>query len=129
MAVSRETPTKHSENCAQLICLGRRIASGEVEVKLGGPAGRTLTFGPGDVIIIPAGVAHRNVGQSGPLQVVGAYPGAADYDTRRGDRAEYQDSKKAAASVKYQVSDPVTGGDGALKRLWAAAMRAPEPGA
>ena len=32
------------------------------EVALGGPEGRTLTLKAGDVVAIPAGVAHRNVG-------------------------------------------------------------------
>ena len=96
------------------------IARGEVQVTLGGPAGRTATLSAGDVVVIPAGVAHRNVGQSNRLAVVGAYPGGADYDTRRGDPAEYEVAKEAAASVSPDVGDPVTGGDGALKRLWAA---------
>ena len=95
------------------------IAAGEVQVMLGGPAGHTVTLSAGDVVVIPAGVAHRNIGQSGRLAVVGAYPGGADYDTRRGDPAEYQAAKTAAASVSPQVSDPVTGGDGALRQLWA----------
>ena len=95
------------------------IASGEVQVMLGGPSGRTITLVSGDVIVIPAGVAHRNVGQTDMLEVVGAYPGGATYDTRRGNPAEYEAVKAAAALVSLDISDPVTGGDGALKRLWA----------
>lgn len=44
------------------------IAGGEVQVALGGPEGRTLTLKAGDVVVIPTGVAHRNVGQSGRLR-------------------------------------------------------------
>ena len=95
------------------------IASGEVRVTLGGPTGRTVNLSAGDVVVIPAGVAHRNVGQPGRLEVVGAYPGGADYDTRRGDPAEYEAVKKASALVSPEVNDPVTGSEGALKRLWA----------
>ena len=94
------------------------IASGAVRVRLGGPGGRTVAMGAGDVVVIPAGVAHRNVGQSDGLEVVGAYPGGADTDTRRGDAAEYQAAKRAAAAVSPRVSDPVTGGEGALGSLW-----------
>jgi uncharacterized protein YjlB len=39
------------------------IAQGEVQVTLGGPSGETVTMRAGDVVVIPAGVGHRNVGQ------------------------------------------------------------------
>ncbi len=97
------------------------IASGAVRVMLGGSGGRTVAMEAGDVVVIPAGVAHRNVGQSVDLAVVGAYPGGADTDTRRGDAAEYQAAKRAAAAVSPGVSDPVTGGEGALASMWAGA--------
>ena len=93
------------------------IAGGAVWVMLGGEAGRVVALEAGDVVVIPAGVAHRNVGQSGRLQVVGAYPGGADYDTRRGDPAAYEAARVAAAAVSPDVSDPVTGGS--LAFLWA----------
>ena len=100
------------------------IAGGEVRVMLGGPSGRAVTLAPGDVVVIPAGVAHRNVGQFGRLQVVGAYPGGVGFDTRRGDPAEYQAVKAAAACVSPDVGDPVTGGKGALRTLWGDAAAA-----
>ena len=95
------------------------IASGEVQVALGGPEGRTLTLEAGDIVVMPAGVAHRNVGQSDRLAVVGAYPGGADWDVKRGEPGEYDAVAKAAAAVSTAVTDPVSGGDGALRRLWA----------
>src|SRR5579871_3847829 len=63
------------------------IAAGEARVAFGGPAGVTLTVRSGDVVVIPAGVAHRNMGQTPDLVVVGAYPGGAEYDTCRGEPA------------------------------------------
>ncbi len=95
------------------------IASGEVQVALGGPEGRTVTLGGGDVVVIPAGVAHRNLGHSGRLAVVGAYPGGADWDVKRGEPGEYAVVAKAAAAVSPLVTDPVGGDDGELRRLWA----------
>lgn len=94
------------------------IASGEVQVAFGGPNGRTLTLKAGDVVVIPAGVAHRNLGQSGRLSVVGAYPGGADWDVKRGEPGEYDAVSKAAAAVSPHVADPVGGDDGALRQLW-----------
>ena len=96
------------------------IAAGEARVMFGGPAGREVAVRAGDVVAIPAGVAHRNQGASADLLVVGAYPGGADWDIRRGDPAEHAAVLRAAASVPPPFSDPVAGRDGPLVRLWAA---------
>ncbi len=95
------------------------IAAGEVRVAFGGPSGREVTVQAGDVVAIPAGVAHRNLGQSARLLVVGAYPGGADYDIRRGDPAEHAAAARAIAAVPLPDSDPVFGRGGHLRRLWA----------
>ncbi|MBN9561871.1 MAG: hypothetical protein J0H14_14265 [Alphaproteobacteria bacterium] len=94
------------------------IARGEVQVAFGGPLGRTVTVRAGDVMVIPAGVAHRNMGQAGDLLVVGAYPGGSDYDIRRGDPAEHEAVLRAIMAVPVPASDPVLGTDGPLGRLW-----------
>ncbi len=80
------------------------IARGRVRVLLGGPSGRTVALGAGDVVVIPAGMAHRNVGQSGRLEVVGADPGGADYDTRRGAPDEFPAASRAAQAVSAHVA-------------------------
>ena len=85
------------------------IAAGQVQVMFGGPSGQAMTVRAGDVVVIPAGVAHRNMGQSSDLLVVGAYPGGGRYDTRRGDPAEYDAAVQAIARVPLPACDPVTG--------------------
>ena len=97
------------------------IAKGEVHVMFGGPAGRTVTVRAGDVVVIPAGVAHRNVGQTGDPLVVGAYPGGADYDTLCGNPGEHEAALRAIAVVPLPSCDPVSGHDGPLRELWKAA--------
>ena len=94
------------------------IAAGAVRVAFGGPAGRELTVQAGDVVVIPAGVAHCNKGQSADLLVVGAYPGGADYDICRGVPAERAAVLRAVAAVPLPGSDPVLGRDEGLRRLW-----------
>src|SRR6186997_1642838 len=37
------------------------VYDGKVTIQLGGPEGESVRLGKGDVIVIPAGVAHRNV--------------------------------------------------------------------
>jgi uncharacterized protein YjlB len=94
------------------------IAAGEARVAFGGPSGREVSVRAGDVVVIPAGVAHRNMGGSADLLVVGAYPGGGDYDIRRGDPAEHDAAVRAIAAVPLPDSDPVSGRDGGLCRLW-----------
>jgi uncharacterized protein YjlB len=38
----------------------------------------------GDVLLIPAGVAHKNVGASIDFKCVGAYPGGKEFDINLG---------------------------------------------
>jgi uncharacterized protein YjlB len=73
----------------------------------------------GDVIAIPAGVAHCNRGQSPGLLVVGAYPGGADYDIRLGVPAERDAAARAIEAVELPDCDPVLGRAGPLRQLWA----------
>jgi uncharacterized protein YjlB len=94
------------------------IAAGEVRVAFGGPAGREVTVRGGDVVVIPAGVGHRNMGQSADLLVVGAYPNGMDYDLLRGDPSEHAAAVRAIAAVPLPARDPVIGADAGLRRLW-----------
>lgn len=94
------------------------IARGWAEVAFGGPGGRTVRVDAGDVVVIPAGVAHRNMGDSGDLLVVGAYPGGAAYDLRRGHAGEHDEVVGNIARVPRPEQDPVGGRGGPLLQLW-----------
>ena len=60
------------------------VYSGWVRACFGGPQGQILEAEKGDVIIIPAGVAHCNKGQSPDFMVVGAYPLGQPRDMKYG---------------------------------------------
>ena len=94
------------------------VAAGEVTVGFGGPLGRIMTVRAGDVVVIPAGVGHCNMGQSDALLVVGAYPGGSRYDTRRGRAEDYAGSLRAVAAVPLPACDPVCGQHGPLQAAW-----------
>jgi uncharacterized protein YjlB len=95
------------------------VARGEATVLFGGPDGQVLTVRAGDVVVVPAGVAHCNQGQSNDLLIVGAYPdNGPGPDLRRGQPAEHDAAARAVAAVPTPAADPVTGMGGALSRLW-----------
>jgi uncharacterized protein YjlB len=94
------------------------IVGGTATVTLGGPDGRTLEVGRGDVLVLPAGTGHCNRGASGDLLVVGAYPEGMSWDIRRGDPDEYDEAVANIAAVPLPRSDPVHGADGPLRELW-----------
>lgn len=96
------------------------VARGEASVLFGGPGGEVLTVRAGDVVVVPAGVAHCNQGQSADLLIVGAYPdNARRPDLRRGHPAEHRDAVRAVEAVPLPPADPVAGQGGPLPRLWA----------
>lgn len=94
------------------------IIAGSASVILGGPSGRRFEIGRGDVIVLPAGTGHCNVGSSPDLLVVGAYPDGMGYDLRRGDPAEHDEAVANIRLVPLPRADPVEGPEGPLRRHW-----------
>jgi uncharacterized protein YjlB len=85
------------------------IAAGQVRVRLGGEGGVTLDLAAGDVVVLPAGTGHRNLGQSADLLVVGAYPPGAPPEQYTGRPGEKLRAERAIQRVPDPPSDPVTG--------------------
>ena len=95
------------------------VARGQASVLFGGPSGKVLQVRAGDVVVIPAGVAHCNQGQSDDLLIVGAYPdnGRAP-DLRRGKPNEHSAAQQAIVAVPMPEADPVDGVNGAVSGFW-----------
>jgi uncharacterized protein YjlB len=96
------------------------IYSGWVKAQLGGPAGKIVTLRTGQVVILPAGVAHKNVEQSADFQVVGAYPIGQIPDMKYGKSGDRPLADKNIASVPLPLRDPVFGEEGPLIKEWQA---------
>jgi uncharacterized protein YjlB len=94
------------------------IVSGSAQVRFGGEEGDLITLSAGDVVIIPAGVAHALINGSDDFAVVGAYPAGADCETIRDDPNALATSQQRIAQVPLPDADPVDGADGALMKLW-----------
>lgn len=87
------------------------IAEGRVNLRLGGEAGSLLRLKAGDMVILPAGVGHRRVGDDKGLKVIGAYPrGQSHYDMKRKGRS--------VPKVELPSTDPFFGAGGPLVRAW-----------
>jgi uncharacterized protein YjlB len=97
------------------------IVGGSASVLLGGPSGRRFDVARGDVLVLPAGTGHCNVGATADLLVVGAYPNGMWCDLRRGDPAERGEVLANIAAVPLPDSDPVHGTEGPLTEIWPAA--------
>ena len=98
-------------------CLG--VATGHSTLRLGGPEGQVVRVDAGDVVMIPAGVAHQRVVASADFMVVGAYPpGQENFDTLRGNREDRPKADENIAEVPKPQSDPVEGSSGSLLELW-----------
>ena len=96
------------------------IAAGSVRVRLGGENGATVELHAGDVVVIPAGVAHKNEGASPDLIVVGAYPGGKSPDMRSPGAQERERALRNIPAVPLPDRDPVCGKSGPLRPLGAA---------
>jgi uncharacterized protein YjlB len=93
------------------------IYQGRVNVRLGGERGVSAALVAGDVIVIPAGVAHKNDGASADFRVVGAYPVGTSPDMQFGKPGERPGTDRNIARVGLPASDPVRG-RGAIAALW-----------
>jgi uncharacterized protein YjlB len=68
--------------------------------------------------VIPAGVAHINLGREKDVTCVGGYPDGMDYDMNYGKEEERPKADRNIASVPVPKTDPVFGEQGGLPDLW-----------
>ena len=94
------------------------VYSGTANLRLGGDHGKTIEVNAGDVIVIPAGVAHQNISASDKFAVLGAYPGGRSWDLLHGLPGERPEADHNIEAVPMPENDPIYGGDGPLRQIW-----------
>ncbi len=94
------------------------VYSGSATVKFGGDKGIKQKLTAGDVVVIPAGVSHKNLGASSDFGVVGAYPNGMEWDMNYGQRKERPQADENIARVPLPEMDPVYGLNGPLQDRW-----------
>lgn len=96
------------------------VFKGSARVRLGGAkTGVEEDVSAGDVMIIPAGVAHESLQSKGGFTMVGAYPAGCSWDMNYGKSQE--EKQKAEANIKkveVPAMDPVYGSNGPLLEHW-----------
>lgn len=94
------------------------VCGGEARLRLGGGAGIEITARAGDVLVIPAGGGHQNLGAGKGFLVVGAYPTGQVWDLCRGHPEERPRVLDNIARVPLPQADPVYGARGPLAEHW-----------
>jgi uncharacterized protein YjlB len=93
---------------------------GSARVQLGGEPGVIEEVRAGDVILIPAGTGHKNLGATGDFRVVGGYPRGQDWDMCYGKPDERPKANRNIAGVALPKADPIYGATGPLLKYWKA---------
>jgi uncharacterized protein YjlB len=96
------------------------VFSGKATLQLGGQHGKNVEIRAGDVIVIPAGVAHQKITGTADFAVVGGYPDGRDWDLLRGVPGERPEADRKIAALPIPDNDPIYGADGPLRQIWKA---------
>ena len=94
------------------------VYNGKALLHLGGEHGEKIEVEAGDVIVIPAGVAHKYL-DGEYLKVVGAYPNGSNYDLKKGKPGERPQADKNIASIAIPEQDPLFGKSHGVPVFWA----------
>jgi uncharacterized protein YjlB len=93
------------------------VYSGTALLHLGGEQGQKIRVTAGDIIVIPAGVGHKNLESEG-LGIVGAYPDGRNWDINRGLPGERPKTDENIAALPIPATDPLLGKSDGLIKLW-----------
>jgi uncharacterized protein YjlB len=94
------------------------VYRGHASIRIGHTAGVTVVAEAGDMLVLPAGTGHENLGASADFHVVGGYPTGQSADLLRGDKGERPAADQRIARVPLPSSDPIHGAEGPLVAHW-----------
>jgi uncharacterized protein YjlB len=94
------------------------VYKGSTKVLLGGDDGEEVFIEKGDILVIPAGVAHKNLGNENAVGCVGAYPYSQPYDMNYGNPDERPTTDDNLARVPIPDTDPLQGDEAGLPDIW-----------
>jgi uncharacterized protein YjlB len=94
------------------------VVSGEARLRLGGDNDLRIGVRAGDLLVLPAGVAHECISASEDFAVVGAYPSGQRPDLCTGAEGERPGVDRNIERVPLPTHDPIHGAAGPLHHHW-----------
>ena len=94
------------------------VIDGRTIILLGGINGKNVLLKKGDVIVIPAGVAHMNLGDENDITCIGGYPSGRGYDMNYGTPDEHPMVDINIRHLPILDSGPLYGQDDPLISIW-----------
>jgi uncharacterized protein YjlB len=94
------------------------VYKGNTRLQLGGDNGVIVEVSRGDMVLIPAGVAHKNLGDENSIKCLGAYPYGKTYDMNYGNPGERPRTDNLIPHVLIPECDPLMGKNGPLQQYW-----------
>lgn len=94
------------------------ISKGSVDLQLGGANGKQFLVSAGDVLILPAGVAHSSLSDRQDYEVIGGYPEGRSWDMIYCEPEKYQKAKIEIEKLPLPKTDPLFGAKGPLIDKW-----------
>ena len=99
------------------------IIRGKTTIQLGGDNGIKLTIKKGDVLVVPAGVAHKNLGNEKDAIAIGGYPGGRNHDMNYGNPEERPATDNKIKKLPVPSNDPLFGKSIGLSKIWRTARQ------
>jgi uncharacterized protein YjlB len=94
------------------------VYEGKARILFGGEKGIAINVKEGDIVLVPAGVAHKRLSASKDFKIVGAYPKGQDYDMNYCQPGERPKTDQRIKKVSLPKADPLYGKEGPLMKYW-----------
>jgi len=94
------------------------VYSGWAKVQLGGDGSEIVRIEKGDLVVLPAGTAHKRMDSGDGFAVVGVYPDGQSWDMNYGKAEELEAAKENISKVSLPSMDPVFGENGKMFQHW-----------
>jgi uncharacterized protein YjlB len=94
------------------------VYAGSAKLQLGGEHGKIIEVNVGDVLLLPAGIGHKQISADEDFMLVGAYPPDVKADLCHDELPQLAARTKAVNAVPLPATDPVTGHTEGSMLVW-----------
>ncbi|WP_159281033.1 cupin [Rahnella variigena] len=94
------------------------VYAGSAKLQLGGEHGKIIEVNVGDVLLLPAGIGHKQISADEDFMLVGAYPPDMKADLCHDELSQLAARTKAVNAVPLPATDPVTGHTEGSMLVW-----------